>query len=206
MIFFLSITKGLLQPVWLNHVCFSHLRVSITLHITTQSGSSVLCLKWPHSPNKDASLLKAPHSTVNLVTTPIPSPPTAICPASSHGLSLEVIRPQALSRATSCLHRPQRHSWLPTTPAFFCRPNGYQIKSTVLQLEFGRIYLVQCSKSHCLTSFSHVASFLESVTEKMRLVISCNMILLSLCVLFFSVFFLFDVLKMQLVKYLLDST
>lgn len=62
------------------------------------------------------------------------------------------------------------------------------IKSTVLQLEFGRIYLVQCSKSHCLTSFSLVAPFLESVTEKMRLpvVISCNRILLG-----FFVFFLF---------------
>lgn len=59
------------------------------------------------------------------------------------------------------------------------------IKSTVLQLEFGRIYLVQCSKSHCLTSFSHVAPFLESVTEKMRLVISCNRILLGFFVLFF---------------------
>lgn len=185
---FLSVTKSLPLQVLLNHVHFSHLRVSIALHITTQSGSSVLRLKWPHSPNKDASLLKAPHSTMNLVTTPIPSPPTAICPASSHGLSLEVIRPQALSRATSCLHRPQRHSWLPTTPAFFCQPNGYQIKSTVLQLEFGRIYLVQCSKSHCLTSFSHVAPFLESVTEKKRLVISCNRILLGFFVFFSSVF------------------
>lgn len=62
------------------------------------------------------------------------------------------------------------------------------IKSTVLQLEFRRIYLVQCSKSHCLTSFSHVAPFLESVTEKMRLVISCNRILLG----FFVLFFLFS--------------
>lgn len=63
----------LLLQVPLNHVHFSHLRV--TLHITTQSGSSVLRLKWPPSPNKDASLLKAPHSTMNLV-----SPPPSLLP------------------------------------------------------------------------------------------------------------------------------
>lgn len=125
--FCVSVTKSLLLQVPLNHVHFSHLRVRVTLHITTQSGSSVLRLKWPPSPNKDASLLKAPHSTMNLVSPPPSLPPTAICPASSHGLSLEVIRPRALSRATSCLHRPQRHSCLPTTPAFFCQPNGYQL-------------------------------------------------------------------------------
>lgn len=39
------------------------------------SGSSVLRLKWPPSPNKDASLLKAPHSTMNLVTPPHLPPP-----------------------------------------------------------------------------------------------------------------------------------
>lgn len=123
-----SVAKRLLLHVPLNHVHFSRLGVGVTLHISTPSGSSALRLKWPPSLNKDASPLKAPHSTVNLVP-PLPpySPPTAICPASSHGLPLEVIRPQALSRATSCLHRPQRHSCLPTTPAFFCQPNGYQL-------------------------------------------------------------------------------
>lgn len=127
-VLFALIILCLLLQVPLKPVHCTHLRVRVTLHIITWSGSSLLRLKWPPSPNKDASLLKAPHSTMNLVTPPSPaSPPTAICPASSHGLSLEVIRPRALSRATSCLHRPQRHSCLPTTPAFFCQPNGYQL-------------------------------------------------------------------------------
>lgn len=125
-------------------------------------------------------------------------PPAAIWAASSHGLPLEVIRPRALSGATSCSHRPQRLSCRPTALAFFCRPNGIPIKSTVPQLEFGRIYLVQGSKSHCLTSFSHVAPFLESVTEKMGLVISCNRILLGFFVFFFSG--LFNTLKVHLGK------
>lgn len=59
----------------------SHIRVRVTLHITTQSGSLVLRLKWPHSPNKDASLLKAPNSTMNLVshpTTSLPPPPLSL--------------------------------------------------------------------------------------------------------------------------------
>lgn len=74
--FCVSVTKSLLLQVPLNHVHFSHLRVRVTLHITTQSGSSVLRLKWPPSPNKDASLSKAPHSTMNLV-----SPPPSLLPS-----------------------------------------------------------------------------------------------------------------------------
>lgn len=47
-----------------------------TLHITTKTGSSVaLCMKWPPSPNKDASPPRAPHSTMNLVTPPPPPNP-----------------------------------------------------------------------------------------------------------------------------------
>lgn len=99
----------------------------------------------------------------------------SICPTSSHGWPLEAIRPRALSGATSCLHRAQRHS----CSRFPLSAKRTPIKSTVPQLEFGRIHLVGCSKSLCLTSFSHVAPFLESVTEKMRLVISCNRILLG---------------------------
>lgn len=88
----LSVIKAFRLQGPLSHIHFSHLGVRVTLHITTQSGSAVLCLKWPPSPNKDASLLKATRFAMNLV--PLPSfPHTAICPASSHGLSLQVIRP-----------------------------------------------------------------------------------------------------------------
>lgn len=69
-----SVTKRLLLHVPLNHVHFSRLGVGVTLHITTPSGSSALRLKWPPSLNKDASLLKAPHSTVNLVPPCLPTP------------------------------------------------------------------------------------------------------------------------------------
>lgn len=45
----------------------------VTLHIRAQTGSSVAPrLKWPPSPNKDASPLEAPHSSMNLVTPPPP--------------------------------------------------------------------------------------------------------------------------------------
>ena len=70
----LSVTKALRLQGPLNHIHSSHLRVRVTLHITAQSGSSVLRLKWPPSPNKDASLLKAPHSTMNLVPPSYPPP------------------------------------------------------------------------------------------------------------------------------------
>lgn len=72
-------------------------------------------------------------------------------------------------------------------PCFPLSAKWIPIKSTVLQLEFGRIYLVQCSKSQCLTpdlfSFSLVPPFLESVTGRVRVVISCNRILLGFLVL-----------------------
>lgn len=124
-----------------------------------------MCLKWPPSLNKDAPLLKS--TSLNVLTR------TRL--NLSHGCSLEAIRPRALSGATSCRHRPQRHprSRVPLSA------KRTPIKSTVPQLEFGRIHLVGRSKSLRLTSFSHVAAFLESVTEKMRLVISCNRILLG---------------------------
>lgn len=156
-------------------------------------------LKWPPSPNKDASLLKAPHSTMNLVS---PHPLPSLLP--SH-CNLSCQLPRFVFGSDPSLSVEQSHFMFTSAPEAFL-PAHYScfllsakwipIKSTVLQLEFGRIYLVQCSKSHCLTSFSHVAPFLESVTEKMRLVISCNRILLG----FFVFFCLFNTLKVHLVK------
>ncbi len=63
--------------------------------------------------------------------------PAAICPASSHGLSLEVIRPRAFVRATPCSHPPRGLPCLPTTPCFLLSAKWIPIKSTVLQLGFG---------------------------------------------------------------------
>lgn len=74
LVWFGLIILCLLLQVPLKPVHCSHLRVRVTLHITTWSGSSLLRLKWPPSPNKDASLLKAPHSTMNLVTPPLLPP------------------------------------------------------------------------------------------------------------------------------------
>lgn len=184
----MSVTESLHLQGSLNHVHCSHLRVRVTLHITTRSGSSVLRLKWPPSPNKDTSLLKAPHSTMNLVS---PSPPLL---PSQCNLSCQL--PRFVFGSDPSLSVEQSHFMFTSAPEAFL-PAHYScfllsakwipIKSTVLQLEFGRICLVQCSKSHCLTSFSHVAPFLESVTEKMRLVISCNRILLGFFVFFLCV-------------------
>lgn len=148
--------------------------------------------KMPPSPNKDASPLKAPHSTMNFGPPPPPSVPLSLLP--SH-CNLSCQLPRFVFGSDPSLSVEQSHFMFTSAPEAFL-PAHYScfllsakwipIKSTVLQLEFGRIHLVQCSKSHCLTSFSHVAPFLESVTEKMRLVISCNRILLGFFV-FFSV-------------------
>lgn len=130
------------------------------------------CLKRPPARYKDASLLKG--TSLKPLHTHTHAR-ASVCPASSHGWSSEAIRPRTLSGATSCLHRPQRHP----CSRFPLSAQQTPLKSTLLQLEFGRIHLVGGSKSLRLTSFSHVAPFLESLTEKMRLVISCNRILLG---------------------------
>lgn len=172
-----SVTIALRLQGPLNRGHFSQLGVRVTFHITTQSGSSVLHLKWPPSPNKDASLLKAPHSTMNLV----PS-----LPPSHHNLSCQLPRfvfgsdPSPSVQQSHFMFTSAPEAFLPAHySCFLLSAKWIPIKSTVLQLEFGGIYLVQSPKSHCLTSFSHVAASLESVTEKMRLVISCNRILLG---------------------------
>lgn len=136
----------------LNHIHFCHLRVRVTLHITTRSGSSVLPLKWPPSPNKDASLLKAPHSAMNL-------PPLLLLP--SH-CNLSCQLPRFVFGSDPSLSVEQSHFMFTSAPEAFL-PAHYScfllsakwipIKSTVLQLEFGRIYLVQGSKSQCFTPY-----------------------------------------------------
>lgn len=129
-----------------------------------------------------------------LLTPPwILSPPSPSLSPSHCNLSCQL--PRFVFGSDPSLSVEQSHFMFTSAPEAFL-PAHYScfllsakwipIKSTVLQLEFGRIYLVQCSKSHCLTSFSRVAALLESVTEKMRLAISCNRILLG-----FIVFFLF---------------
>lgn len=132
-----------------------------------------------------------------------PPPPPPSLPPFHCNLSCQL--PRFVFGSDPSLSVEQSHFMFTSAPEAFL-PAHYScfllsakwipIKSTVLQLEFGRIYLVQCSKSHCLTSFSHVAPFLESVTEKMRLVISCNRILLG----FFVFFCLFNMWKVHLVK------
>lgn len=147
-------------------------------------------LKWPPSPNKDASLLKAPRSTMNLVS---PPPPPLLSFPSHCNLSCQLPRfvfgsdPSPSVERSHFMFTSAPEAFLPAHySCFLLSAKWIPIKSTVLQLEFGRIYLVQCSKSHCLTPylffspfFLPCSSFLESVTEKMRVVISCNTILLG---------------------------
>lgn len=80
--------------------------------------------------------IPSPPRTPPALVSPNPLP-AAICPASSHGLSLEVIRPRAFGRATPCSHPPRGLPCLPTTPCFLLSAKWIPIKSTVLQLGFG---------------------------------------------------------------------
>lgn len=153
--------------------------ISGQCHITrSYPGWEFSFASWPPSPNKDASLLKAPHPTMNL-------PPSLPLP-SHYNLSCQLPRfvfgsdPSLSVELSHFMFTLAPEAFLPAHySCFLLSAKWIPIKSTVLQLEFGRIYLVQCSKSHCLTSFSNVAPFLESVTEKMRLVISWKRILLG---------------------------
>lgn len=157
----------------MDRIHFCPPRVRVTLHITTPSGSAseiafVLQIKMPLC----WKLLTPPW-----IWSP-PSPPLqSVLPAPTVCLWKWSVP----ERWAEPLHVHIAPRGIPACPL------PLPIKSTVLQLEFGRIYLVQCSKSQCLTpylfSFSLVPPFLESVPERARLVISCNRILLGFFVL-----------------------
>lgn len=144
----------------LNHIHFSHPGVRVTLHTTTHSGSLVLRLKCLPLQIKMPLYWK-------LLTPPwiLSLQPTHLLP--SH-CNLSCQLPWFVFGSDPSLSVEQSHFMFASAPEAFL-PAHYScfllsakwipIKSTVLQLEFGRIYLVQRSKSHRLTSFSHVAPF-----------------------------------------------
>lgn len=91
------------------------------------------------------------HSLVSSPTSLLPTPqslclsfPAVICLASSHGLSLQMIHPQAFSSTTLCSHPPRDLLSLSTSLHLPLVAKWMPINSTVLQLEFWELYLAQC--------------------------------------------------------------
>lgn len=144
----------------LNRIHFSHPGVRVTLHTTTQSGSSALrlkCLPLQIKMPLHWKLLTPPWILSLRPTHLLPSHCNLSCqlPRFVFGSdpSLSVEQSHFMSASAPEAFLPAHYS------CFLLSAKWIPIKSTVLQLEFGRIHLVQRSKSHCLTSFSHVAPF-----------------------------------------------
>lgn len=178
--------------------CFGHilclcwtrsLSVRFMLHTTRGGVASKMASlsKW-RCLSAERSLLHHEFGQHHRIPPPHPPPSALHHPSPSSHCNLSCQLPRFVFGSDPSPSVERSHSMFTSAPEAFL-PAHYScfllsakwipIKSTVHQLELGRIYLVQRTKSHRLTSFSHVAPFLESVTQKMSLVISCKRILLG---------------------------
>lgn len=182
--------------------------LSTSLISGSESHYTLYCPEWEFSfaskmlssSNKDASPLKASRSTMNLNP---PTHPPSLFPSHCN-LSCQLPRfvfgsdPSPSVEQSHFMFTSAPEAFLPAHyPCFLLSAKWIPIKSTVLQLEFGRIYLAQRSKSQRLSPFSHVAPFHGvGYRRKWDSFYSWNRILLG----FFVFFCLFNMLIEHLAK------